>query len=324
MTVGNILLDHINNKNLVCFGSTILVVDDQPANIQLIYQILGDDYKVLMATNSEEALNMCKTHLPDLVLLDVMMPDVGGLETCRIMKQTHEIADIPVIFVTGLQKLAEEDACWDAGGADFIRKPVNPKTLHNRVKSLLLMKHQSDFLKSLVYIDSLTLVYNRRYFEETLTTQFALSQRNSSDLALMMLDIDCFKQYNDTEGHLAGDEVLRKIAQVVKSCSQRPTDVVARYGGEEFGIILPNTSIDGATSVANKILSSLKTLNIYHPDSVEPYVTASIGIAITPKLDTVSLIDAADKQLYIAKANGRNCYEVEPTQTSLTAESVAG
>jgi diguanylate cyclase (GGDEF)-like protein len=185
------------------------------------------------------------------------------------------------------------------------------------------MKHQSDFLKTLAYIDSLTSVYNRRYFEETMAAQFALSQRHSSPLALMMLDIDCFKQYNDIEGHLAGDEALRKIAQTFEACSQRPTDIVSRYGGEEFAIILPNTGTEGAISVAGNILSSLQALNINHADSVMPYVSVSIGIALTPKADIPSLIDAADKQLYRAKANGRNRYEVDLTKASSKSENTA-
>ena len=153
--------------------AVILVVDDQPINIQVIYQILGGSYKILMATSGAQAIKVCTDSLPDLVLMDVLMPEQDGLETCRQMKAQETIADIPVIFVTAAQQQEEEDACWQAGAVDFIQKPVNANTLRHRVNAHLTLKKQSDLLRSLAFIDGLTHVYNRRYFDQFLQKQLA-------------------------------------------------------------------------------------------------------------------------------------------------------
>lgn len=290
---------------------TILVVDDEPVNIQLINQILGKAYRVLMATNGHQAIERCKTHKPDLILLDVMMPNLDGLETCKLIKSDSQIADIPVIFVTAANQQEDENACWQAGGIDFIQKPINPTTLTHRVRAHLKLKHQTDLLRSMAFIDGLTAVHNRRYFEYSLDEQFRLSKRQNTPLTLMLIDVDFFKRYNDIQGHLAGDDVLREIAQTLKNCCKRPTDVVSRYGGEEFAILLPATDSDGAKVVADVILTAIATRNLPHPDSVMPFVTVSIGIACSKQEAPNTLIDAADKQLYLAKETGRNRYKLD-------------
>lgn len=289
-------------------GGTILVVDDEPINIQIIYQILGNEYQILMATNAAQALSVCKASMPDLVLLDVMMPDIDGWQICQQMKADAEIAAIPVVFITGMQHQANEDACWNAGAVDFIQKPVNPSTLRHRVNNHITQKRQSDLLKSLAYVDGLTEVYNRRYFDDVLKQQLALKNRNGGELALLLVDVDHFKAYNDSQGHLAGDDALRKISLALKTCCHRPTDVVARYGGEEFAIILPNTNQQGAVQVAAMILKTIAQLNIPHPHSTMPYVTVSIGIAIASNHTMQTLIAEADDKLYQAKNSGRNQY----------------
>jgi diguanylate cyclase (GGDEF)-like protein len=288
-------------------GATILVVDDQPINIQVIYQILGDQYQVLMATSGPEAIKVCKASMPDLVLMDVVMPQQDGLTTCKLMKADSAIANIPVVFVTGLQQQSEENACWEAGAVDFIQKPVNPCTLLNRVKAHLTLKRQADLLRSLAYIDGLTGVYNRRYFEQYLQKQLAVCKRLQQPLAVMIIDIDHFKQYNDHFGHLAGDDGLKLVAQSLKHSTKRPTDLVARYGGEEFICVLPNTDTNGAAHLASKMLAAISQLNLEHPSTELGKISISIGIAATTDYQ-LNICQLADEQLYLAKQSGRNRY----------------
>ena len=292
--------------------AVILVVDDQPINIQLIYQILGSHYKILMATSGKQAIKICIDSMPDLVLMDVMMPLQDGLETCRLMKANNSIAAIPVIFVTGVQQQEEEDACWQAGGVDFIQKPFNANTLRHRVHVHLTLKKQSDLLRSLAFIDGLTSVYNRRYFDQELIKQLASCKRQSTPLALLIIDIDHFKLFNDQFGHLAGDDALRKVAKALTGSCARPQDLIARYGGEEFVAILPDTDAAGAVFIANKMLQNVRQLHLAHPTTELGIVSISIGIAIadtTTGYDS-NVTDKADKQLYLTKQQGRNGYRL--------------
>lgn len=163
-----------------------------------------------------------------MIILDVVMNDMDGLEACRRLKQDPSLRDIPVIFVTSSRDNDDEDDCWDAGGVDFLLKPVNAKTLLNRVKVHLTLKFQADLLRQMAYLDGLTGVFNRRYFDDFLLRQVAQVRRTGEPLSILLLDIDYFKQYNDCYGHLAGDDCLRKVADYLKSAIRRPLDMVAR------------------------------------------------------------------------------------------------
>ena len=237
------------------------------------------------------------------------MPEQDGLETCRQLKADKQLADIPVIFVTGLQHQTDEDACWDAGGVDFIQKPFNTNTLRNRVKAHLALKRQADLLRSLAYLDGLTGIYNRRYFDNVLSIQLAQHRRKLSPLAVLMIDIDYFKKYNDTFGHLAGDDALRKVASALKH-SVREADMVARYGGEEFALILPGTPLTSAKKLMVRLKDRIAAISHSLENKQLVSVTASIGIA---SLDgskhfeyPSNLVKAADLALYAAKNSGRN------------------
>lgn len=288
----------------------VLVVDDQPLNIQVISQILGAHYQIFMATSGQQAIEFCLQTPPDLVLMDVVMPDMDGLETCQKMKKDSALADIPVLFVTALSEPEEENACWQAGGVDFLHKPVNPSTLLNRVKAHLTLKLQTDLLRELVYLDGLTGAYNRRYYDDYYLRQLAQARRTKQPLALMMIDIDLFKQYNDHWGHLLGDDCLIAVAQTLKSLLHRPVDLFARYGGEEFVCVLPDTDTQGAIHLAEYLLKAVSQLTIAHPKSEFQVVTISIGVAVWQPQDSadMDLQELADKQLYQAKNAGRNCY----------------
>ena len=293
--------------------AVILVVDDQPINIQVIYQILGNQYKILMATSGAQAIKVCTDSMPDLVLMDVLMPEQDGLETCRQMKAQESIADIPVIFVTAAQQQEEEDACWQAGAVDFIQKPVNANTLRHRVNAHLTLKKQSDLLRSLAFMDGLTHVYNRRYFDQFLQKQLAACNRHQLPLSLLLIDIDHFKLYNDHLGHLAGDDALRRVAAAMKSCCLRPNDLIARYGGEEFVAVLPDTTAQGASMVAEKILTAVTGLAITHPAAQLGIISVSIGIATANQQRGYDsdITERADKQLYLTKQRSRNAFSQE-------------
>ena len=190
----------------------LLIVDDNAINISLINSILTTEYDVFMATSGREALEMCRNAPPDLVLLDVMMPDIDGLEVCRQLKQHPKTSEIPIIFVTAGYTATDEETCWSAGCVDFVTKPVNSATLLNRIRAHLKLKFHVDALKAMVFIDGLTGISNRRFFDERLDAEWRRCARSGSCLALLMIDVDFFKHYNDRYGHLAGDDCLKSIA----------------------------------------------------------------------------------------------------------------
>ncbi|MAD18594.1 MAG: diguanylate cyclase response regulator [Alteromonadaceae bacterium] len=286
----------------------ILIVDDEPINIHVLSNALNDTYNLFAVTSGREAIAFCMTHAPDLVLMDMDMPDINGVEACKTLKEKSETHDIPIVFVTGHGDSDAEDKCWEAGGVDFLTKPVNANTLNHRIKSHLALKELTDELRRMAYQDGLTQVSNRRYFDEYLLRQQKLSQRSGSFFALLMFDIDFFKSYNDHYGHLAGDDCLRLVAKVLKQSVERPGDFVARFGGEEFAVVLPETDIAGAILVATKLLANVRELGIKHKGSPFGVVTGSIGIAASDgsKKTLQELIDTADRRLYAAKTSGRD------------------
>ena len=287
----------------------LLVVDDEPINIQAVHQIFAAEHDVFMATRGEQALAFCSATPPDLILLDVVMPGMDGLEVCRRLREHPSTRNIPVIFITGYAGSEEENDCWDAGGVDFVSKPVNPTTLRNRVRAQLTLKFQADRLREMAMIDGLTGVANRRYFDERLEAEWRRCARSGGPLALLLLDVDYFKRFNDHYGHLSGDDCLRRIALTVKACLHRPFDLVARYGGEEFACILPETNLEGARRTAQAIESAVRAEKIEHARStIGNVVTVSIGIGcVQPSRDgaIADLLASADARLYRAKESGR-------------------
>ena len=290
----------------------LLVVDDQPINIQTLYQIFHADHEVFMATSGEQALAFCRGNpLPDLILLDVVMPGLDGLAVCQQLKADPVLANIPVIFVTACMDPADETRALEAGGVDFITKPVNPMVVRARVKTHLTLKAQEDFLRSLVFVDGLTGVANRRRFDEALLSEWRQCQRAGTPLALLMIDIDHFKRYNDHYGHPTGDACLQQVAAVLKAAMQRACDLVARYGGEEFVCLLPGCDQAPALAKAQALQAALAAQGIAHEASpTAAWVTLSIGVAVAqPQAggSPAALVAAADAALYSAKHRGRNC-----------------
>lgn len=288
----------------------LLVVDDQPINIQAIHQIFAATHEVFMATAGEQALEFCRATPPDMVLLDVVMPGMDGLEVCRRLKQQADTRDIPVLFVTGNGEPEQEQACWETGAVDFVSKPVNPTTLRNRVRAHLTLKFQADLLRELAFVDGLTGVANRRFFDERLDAEWRRCKRNHLPLTLVMVDVDFFKRYNDHYGHQAGDNCLCLVAATLKASLNRPQDLVARYGGEEFVCLLPETELAGAMSIAHALERSVRGLQIEHANSTAGKVVSislGVGSALPHEVEVAdALIRFADTQLYRAKQEGRS------------------
>jgi diguanylate cyclase (GGDEF)-like protein len=288
----------------------LLVVDDQPVNIRSLYEIFHHDHDVYISTSGIQALEMCQSCSPDLILLDIVMPDIDGLEVCRQLKSNPESQDIPVIFVTAQDNPVDETRGLNAGAVDFITKPVNPAVVRARVRTHLTLKAQSDLLRSLVFIDGLTGVANRRRFDESLDAEWRHCRRLKTPLSLFLVDIDHFKLFNDSYGHQAGDACLQEVAAILKGQLGRSHDLVARYGGEEFACILPDIKMVNALQKAQAMVRAIRERGLPHCSSpTDSVVTISLGVAVTvpgSDLRPDDLVSAADAQLYAAKHQGRN------------------
>ncbi len=292
----------------------ILIVDDAMENVQILHQALQDEHDVLFAMNGAKAIHIAQNQLPDLILLDAMMPDMDGYAVCAALRTSAATRDIPIIFVTALKSPEDETRALDAGAADFISKPVNTAVVRARVRTQLTVKRQSDALRALTLTDGLTGVANRRAFDERLETEWRRCARARVPLALLLVDIDHFKNFNDAYGHQAGDACLQKCAAAMRSAALRPQDLVARYGGEEFAILLPHEDIAGAETVAQRVMAGIAQLSIPHERSSSgPHITVSMGVtSLTPveSVEAASIIKSADALLYEAKAAGRNRFVV--------------
>lgn len=290
--------------------ATILIVDDEISNIEIINAVLEDDYEVCFAMSGAQALEMMGDLQPDLVLLDVLMPDLDGFEVCKRIKNDPDLVDTPVIFTTGLGDTADEMRGLSLGAIDYVTKPIQPAILKARVSNHIELKSLRDQLAELAVTDALTGLKNRRHLERTLTTECARLSRTGEPLSVLMLDIDFFKQFNDTYGHPAGDRCIAMVASTLKRVIKRSSDTSARYGGEEFACLLPNIRMEEAETIAQEIRSQMRALNIPHARSqARPYVTVSIGIATafcTPGLSPEMWVAQADAQLYRSKAGGRD------------------
>ncbi len=290
----------------------ILIVDDMPINIQILARSLKSDYRVRIATNGAKALEIAGSDdPPDLILLDIVMPGMDGYAVIKALKEDDKTRNIPVIFITVRDKVEDESTGFELGAVDYITKPFHMPVVKARIKTHMNLKRKTDMLEQLALLDGLTNIPNRRRFDEVLEKEWKRAQRNTSPLTLMMIDIDCFKAFNDLYGHSRGDDCLCSVATALVDSLERPGDFVARYGGEEFAVVLPETPEKGAWTMAEKLRMKVQELNIAHENSpVAPCITVSIGAATAiPQqgLPTRSaLLETADQMLYEAKSKGRN------------------
>lgn len=289
----------------------ILIVDDSAENIHILIETLKSDYNIIPARNGDTALDKARAAIPDLVLLDIIMPGMDGYEVCRRLKADDETKNIPVVFITSKSDAMDETKAFNLGAVDYITKPFVPIVVKVRVKNQIDLKQKSDLLEQLVALDGLTGLNNRRKFDEVYPMEWLRAKRNKSHLSLIMIDIDQFKQFNDSYGHAGGDVCLRQVSAELQRNITRAGDFLARYGGEEFVVILSDTDHDGAARVAENLRQCIAALEIPHNQSlVAEHVTISLGAASTrPSTDThtpMTFLEAADQMLYKAKAGGRN------------------
>lgn len=303
--------------------SKILVVDDIPLNRKLQKTYLESvGYQVILAQDGIEALQRIGEESPDLILLDIMMPKMNGFQVCHRLKNSENTRFIPIIMVTALNEIEDKVKGIEAGADDFISKPFNKLELLARVKSLLRIKQLHDELElkieeleiaqskllQLAITDGLTQLYNYRYFKQQLTQEITRAKRHNTSVSITMLDIDYFKNYNDTHGHPAGDLVLKTIAELLRN-NIRKIDVAARYGGEEFALILVETDKHAAGFVANKIKNLIERQKFdYEETQPNGKLTISMGVATFPD-DAITpddMVKMADQRLYRAKKAGRN------------------
>jgi diguanylate cyclase (GGDEF)-like protein len=289
---------------------TVLVVDDEKPNRDLLVELLKHDCRVILAKNGAQAIDRAHELQPDLILLDVMMPDMSGHQVIQTLKHDDATRQIPVIFVSALDAPEDEERGLDLGAVDYITKPFHPSIVRKRVRNHLQSVHHRHLLENLAMIDSLTEIANRRRYNEALENEWRRCARSNSPLSLAIIDVDHFKAYNDRLGHAAGDVVLRSIATTLTGFMRRPGDLAARYGGEEFILLLPQVDAEAAARIGNEIRTAVETMHLPHPDSpVSPYVTISLGgMTAMPSDGQVDpqFFLKADAALYEAKAAGRN------------------
>ncbi|NEQ53344.1 MAG: diguanylate cyclase [Leptolyngbya sp. SIO3F4] len=310
----------------------VLIVDDDAVSNLMLAQVLRQDgYRVFSVDNGQAALTACQRELPDIILMDAIMPIMNGFECCQELRAAYGLNCPPILMITGLNDSESVECAYDAGAVDYVPKPFHWAVLRGRVRWTISahIDHQklqqtlskerllrqelrllNQKLHRLATIDGLTGISNRRVFNETLSNEWKRLRREEGSLGLVMIDIDSFKAYNDHYGHLEGDNCLCQVAQVIQTCIRRPADLVARYGGEEFAFILPHTDLEGVFHVGKKVQEQLQARAIPHAASkIKPWVTASIGVAATtptPPISSQALINWADQALYEAKNKGRN------------------
>jgi diguanylate cyclase (GGDEF)-like protein len=288
----------------------VLVVDDGPFQVRLLAEVLKPEHEVVMAMNGPQALEVARRARPDLVLLDVMMPEMDGLEVCRRLQADAETQHIPVIFVTGQDSTDDETTGLAVGAVDYISKPIVPAIVRARVRTHLLLKIQADQLRALAFLDGLTGAANRRRFDEQFADVWEACRRDGRSLGVVMIDVDHFKAYNDRYGHQAGDAALCAVAGRLREGVRGPWDLVARIGGEEFVVLLPDCGPEEAERAAEQIRRSVFEADILHAESsAAAVVTISAGVAcVVPEPGTSRelLLALADRRLFLAKHAGRN------------------
>ncbi|HMK50755.1 MAG TPA: diguanylate cyclase [Thermodesulfovibrionales bacterium] len=300
--------------------SKILLVEDDKVQGKATKNYLETSgYEVIFVEDGKSAIKAVKTQEIDLVVLDLILPDMNGNEVCRWLKLNQDTRGIPIIMLTAQGSTTDKVASLTAGADDHLTKPFNESELGARIYACLRTKALQDELRDknrqleevlsrvevLAITDPLTQLYNRRHFETLIESEFATTTRYKSPTSCLMIDVDFFKQVNDQFGHRAGDTVLKEIAQIIKNCL-RKVDTVARWGGEEFVVLLPRTKKEDSLIAAERILNSISEHSF---SGVDRQITVSIGVASMPdpSIDSSEkLVDASDAALYEAKGSGRN------------------
>lgn len=291
----------------------LLLIDDSPEVHRLLeVRLRSEDLTIRAVGNGAEGIELAGSLLPDLILLDLHMPGMDGFQVLRRLKEDPTTVEIPVIVISGNSDTENKVRGLDLGAIDYVCKPFNLSELKARVRAAMRISHLMRLLAQRAQIDGLTGLWNRQYFDERLTDEIGMAERNGDPLSLALCDLDHFKSLNDTYGHAAGDATLQGFARILVA-NLRQHDVACRYGGEEFGLILRETSAEDAASLMNRIREVLAGTDWpRHPDR---RVTASFGVCRCSPAElanpnrnqaVLAMIERADRALYAAKQSGRN------------------
>jgi len=278
----------------------ILVVDDNRADLDVLCGILQAEYQVSIAKSGPVALELAARDKPDIILMDIILPGKNGFEVLSALKESEETLAIPVICITSLDSIEDEEKGLTLGAVDYIMKPFHKSIVKARINTHLRIAEQMRMIERLHAFDTLTELPNKRSFDKQMKMEWVRAAREHTPISMLVIDADRFKTINDKYGHQRGDEVLKELAVTIKSAIKRPADYFARWGGEEFTALLPNTELDGAMALAEEIRAKVEA---------ESSVTVSIGVAtVMPSAENSidSLFSQADKAMYYAKQSGRN------------------
>ncbi len=288
----------------------ILIVDDMPVNIKILAEALGSGYRIKVANNGKDALEIAENEQPDLILLDIMMPNMDGFEVCRRLKGNTQTCKIAVMFLTLLSGEINEEQGLNLGAVDYITKPIAIPIVKARIRNHIQLKRQADLLESLAMIDALTLIPNHHRFDETLVSEWRRAMHDKTPLSLLEINIDYFKGYIDEYGYGVGDIFLKMLASTLAKNLQRPGDFIARYNNDTFMVVLPNTDAETALQIAECLRESIEKLGIVYIDSIAGFVTISIGVAtqvaVSQNLFPQILSEAANSAVNSATKNDGN------------------
>ncbi|AAX16927.1 GGDEF domain-containing response regulator [Borrelia hermsii] len=305
-----VILD--NFEDISVKSQKLLLVDDTPTNLDLLIDILQYNYEIRVAVNGFDALKQVEIASPDLILLDVLLPDISGYEVCKRLKNDPETRDIPVIFISSRDSTDAQLEGFNVGGVDYILKPFNGRIIDARIKTHLELKRLRDYFKNLARIDGLTQIPNRRFFTDKFAKSWMQALEHKRNVIVGMLDIDYFKKYNDNYGHTNGDECLKLIARSLNKIAIKYNIDTARYGGEEFILFSVNKSLEEMINIVSILIEDIRNLEIVHEhSSISKFVTVSVGLAeqIPHDSNFTNIIKLADDKLYEAKISGRNQFK---------------
>ncbi|MDU7336977.1 MAG: diguanylate cyclase [Clostridium sp.] len=293
----------------------ILIIEDSLFNQTLLRKILQEKYAVETASTVQNAMEKIATFKPHLILLDIILPEANGFNVLKELKQLEHTRNIPVIIITGLESDEDEEKGFLLGAVDYIKRPFRNAIVLARVDTQIHIIEQIRMIEQLSLMDGLTKIPNRRAFDIQLQYEWNRAVREQSWLSMMMLDVDKFKEYNDTYGHRHGDFMLQTVAQTLKQDLQHVTDFIYRYGGDEFAVLLPGLDAPRARAIGKKLVTSVGDMLFSAVGEQNLCAhTISLGTAtMQPQTNQVPamLVERADKKLYLAKQNGRNQAQCE-------------
>jgi diguanylate cyclase (GGDEF)-like protein len=286
-------------------GAIVLVVDDDPTTTNFLVQALSPYYRIFSAHSGEDAIGFCANHAPDLVLLDLHMPVLDGLFTCKLLKAIPSMINCPIVFSTEDTSTEQEVKCWDAGAADFVSKPIVVQTLVKRIRAHVQAKMQNDLIENMVFIDPQTDLYNRRFFNDCYEKQISLAKRNDAPLSLVMFELKNIELFDEQRTSVIEAWYLRILAQLISEHLSRPTDTLIRYSDNKFAVLLPDTYIFGAKHIAQKVLSSVAQHKNKDGNLTFEKIDIAAGMASLEALQkNTNLIELVERNLSQNKLSG--------------------